>query len=61
MSAQQFYGDAYNRGNKEKLDKAYERLTKAIANEATMGGTMSKVGESLLTLACKAENEAFAA
>ena len=61
MTAIQFYGETvYNKAsNKAALEKATERFLKAMANEATLG-TMNKVGEGMLTLACKSENEAFA-
>ncbi len=59
--ARAFYGDAYDRAkDPAKLDQAYERLQKAVANETAMGGTMSKVGEGMLKLACQGEKEAFA-
>lgn len=66
IDAMAFYGASYDKANdlvngtSAKLDLAYERLCKAILNETNGNGTMGKVGEGLLTLACKAENEAFA-
>lgn len=55
-----FYGSAYERAkDTAKLDQAYERLMKAIANESNAGGP-TKVSTGLLELAAKGEREAFA-
>jgi ABC-type uncharacterized transport system YnjBCD substrate-binding protein len=61
VDAKSFYGDSYNKAkDPAKLDKAFDYLNKAIANETANGGAKTKINEGMLTLACKAENEAFA-
>lgn len=65
MNAKEFYGESiYNARTdmgKKHLDKAVERLDKALISEAGGMDPNSKLIVGMVTLAAKSETEGFAA